>query len=387
MEGQTLERLRLRDNPLAQGLILVTLALVCLGVVMVYSTFGTVATQGPWYDRRDARQVMYAVAGMLLLCTLWRMDYRWLGRRPWPDRRGLGWVPAPAWFLLAVTVVLAAIVLAAGESVRGTRRFLQLGPVSFQPSEALKFAVLIALAAYLSRPGARPGSLRRTLLPAGALVVLAVGLVVTENFGTAAIIAFAAGGLLLMAGMPFYKLLLLVPPAAAGFYAFVVRDPDRWARMDALLHLHNTANPSAYQPMQSLIAIAAGIEPAGLGAGPAKYGYLPDSSTDFVFSVICHEMGILGAVLVIGLVLAWLVLVRRVVRDAPDRFGALLAGGLGFLICLQAAMHIAVAVVWMPPTGVTLPFVSAGGTALVAMSVAAGLIVSVSARRRAGAGV
>lgn len=383
MDGEKLKRIPLRDNLVGQGLILTTLALMCLGVVMVFSTAGAMRAPGPWYYRRDARQALFAIVGFLLLCTLWRVDYRWLARRPWPNRRRLSWVPSPAAMLLAGGFAAAAVVLVGGEAIRGSLRFIRFGPVGFQPSEIVKFALLIVLAALLGRPGAQPRSLKRTILPAVVLVAAAIGLVVTEDFGTAGIIGIGAAALLLMGQVPWYYLLGLVPFVGGGFYAFVVCDPRRWARITAMVDPFSAANPSSYQPLQSMLAIASGANPAGPGGGVAKYGYLPEGGTDFIFSMICQELGFIGAAILIGLLLVWLMLAWRAVGRAPERFGALLAGGLGFLIGLQAAMHIAVAVVWMPPTGVSLPFVSAGGSSLLAMSAATALIVSVSSRRQA----
>ena len=383
MDGERLQRIPLRDNGIGQGLILTTMALMAVGGVMVFSTCGAAGSQAAWHYRRDVRQALFAAAGLVLLCTLWRMDYRWLARRPWPNRPSLGRVPSPAGMLLIAGFVGAVAVLAFGEAVRGTLRFIRCGPVGFQPSEVLKFAVLIVLATFLSNPRVRPRALKRTFLPVAALVAAAIALVVTQDFGTAAIIGIAAAALMLMGRVPWYYLLALVPFVAGGFYGFVVRDAHRWARITAMVDPFSTTNPSAYQPLQSMIAVASGAEPAGLGGGVAKYGYLPEGGTDFIFAMICQELGVLGAAFLIGLLLVWLALAWRVACRAPDRFGALLAGGLGCLIGLQAAMHIAVTVVWMPPTGVSLPFVSAGGSSLLAMSAATALIVSVSSRRAA----
>lgn len=151
MDGEKLKRIPLRDNLVGQGLILTTLALMCLGVVMVFSTAGAMRSPEPWYYRRDARQALFAIAGFLLLCTLWRVDYRRLAVRPWPNRRRLSWVPSPAAMLLAGGFAASAVVLVGGEVIRGSLRFIRFGPVGFQPSEIVKFAVLIVLAAFLGR--------------------------------------------------------------------------------------------------------------------------------------------------------------------------------------------------------------------------------------------
>ncbi len=151
-----------------------------------------------------------------------------------------------------------------------------------------------------------------------------------------------------------------------------------------MLNPTDLSNPAAYQPWQARIAVACGAEPAGLGQGVAKHEYLPEDLTDFIYAIVCEELGALGALLLIALLVLWLVLACRAAAKAPDRFGALLAGGLGFLVVFQSALHIAVNLGWAPPTGVSLPFVSAGGSSLLMLSAATAIIVSVTARRRAG---
>ncbi len=370
-DGTTVRRVPLRENLLGQGLILTALALVALGVVMVYSTAAGRGRVSHWYYRRELRQLLFAAAAVVVLLTLWRFDYRWfIGR-------------ARLWcVLLALAVVSSTLVLVKGHAVGNRLRWLRWGPVGFQPSELLKFAVLVALAAFLSRRRERLRDFRRTFLPAMALVALACGLVVTQDFGTAVIIGLAAGVVMLVAGVPWYHFWLPLVLGGIGFYAFVYRDEHRWDRMRAMVVPVTSNLPEAYQPNQALISIACGAEPAGLGGGVAKYGYLPEDSTDFIFSIICEEMGAAGMAGLVGLLLLWLFLVRLAVMRATDRFGALLAGGLGFLIALQAAMHIAVNVKWLPPTGIALPFVSAGGTSLLVASAATAMVVSVTACRR-----
>jgi cell division protein FtsW len=142
-------------------------------------------------------------------------------------------------------------------------------------------------------------------------------------------------------------------------------------------------NPSAYQPRQALIAIiSGGWFGKGPGRGILKFGFLPEDSTDFIFAAFCEEWGFVGAMLLMALVTMWIWFAWRSAMHAGDKFGRTLAGSLGFLIAVQAVMHITVNVSKMPPTGVSLPFVSAGGTSLVILAGAAALIASVAARRR-----
>jgi cell division protein FtsW len=297
-----------------------------------------------------------------------------------------GGVPLIPGLLLLASMAFGLLVFhpACGRAVGGQARWLRFGPpeygIGFQPSELIKVSLVIFLAVWLSRGATDVGSFWRTVLPAVVLIGLCVGLVVTQDFGAAAVIALVAAVTLLFAGVRWYYLAGLLAAGGAGFYALLARSPHRLARFAAMADPWSLTNPASYQPRQSLLAIlTGGTMGKGLGRGVIKQGFLPEGSTDFIFSVYCEECGVMGAVLLIGLVLVWIWLARRAAVRAPDRLGRLLAGSLGFLIAVQAVLHIAVDVVAAPPTGMGLPFVSAGGTALVTSALAVGLIVSVAA--------
>ena len=373
-----------RHGPGGSGLLLVTLSLLALGVVMVHSAVASVAEPGPWYARRDLRHTIFAAAAALVLLSAWRLDYRRLV--------GGGRVPRLLAVLLAAAVVFGLLVYVPGigRAVGGKYRWIRIGPASygigFQPSELVKLALVIFLAGWLSRESTDVRRFWKTFVPALALTLACVGLVIREDFGTAALIGLGAVATMFLAGVPWYHLLALLPPAGAGFWFFVVRDPDRWGRITAMIDPWCGSNPSAYHARQSLLAITTGgYFGKGLGHGMLKRGYLPESSTDFIFSVFCEEWGLVGALLLIGLVLLWMWTARRAAARAGDRFGRALAGSLGFVIALQAVMHVAVDLVAAPPTGIGCPFVSAGGTRLITMAAAASLIVSVGAHRSAPA--
>ena len=381
MDGDRLRRIALGDNLTGQGLILTSMALMALGVVSVFSATVGAGAGARWYERTDLRQVAFVAVGLLALLTLWRMDYRWLARRPWPGRRFLKHVPSPVAVLLLVAIAAGVAALAFGYAVGGYRRWIRFGPLGFQPSEVLKVALLAALAALLGGRSARPRSFLRAFVPAVVLIGICVGLIITQDFGTAVIVGMAAVALLLVGGVRWYYVLALAPLCAAAFYVLVVCVPHRWGRIEALLNPNDAGNPATYQARQSLIAIGSGIDPAGWGGGMGKYGYVPEIRTDFIFAHVVEELGLAGGALVIALLLVWLWLACRAAAGAADGFGALLAGSLGFLVAFQAALHIAVNLALAPPTGISLPFVSAGGSSLLMMSAATAMIVSVSARR------
>jgi cell division protein FtsW len=263
-----------------------------------------------------------------------------------------------------------------------------VGPgLTFQPSELVKLATIVLLAAWLSRPDVSPRSLTRGLAASVLVVLLAVAPVIQEDFGTALLIVVAAGSVMLLAGVPAWSLLLLAAGGAAAFYLLVSRDASRMARIHALFDPWSTTNPAAYQPRQSLIALLnGGWTGRGLGRGVTKLGFLPEDTTDFIFSVYVEETGLIGALLLLGLILAWIWHARRASVYAPDRFGMLLAGGVGVMVAVQALLHVAVDLVVLPPTGMGLPFVSAGGSAMVIMAAGVALTVAVTARSDPGGG-
>jgi cell division protein FtsW len=373
--------LPLKDNSAGTGLILTSLALLALGVVMVHSAVASVKEPGAWYARADVRHTLFAVLAALTMITLWRVDYHRLdaGKR----------VPILPTALLALAVICGVLVFVPGigRSVGGHARWLRVGPgqyaIGFQPSEVIKIALVIFLATWLARPSVNKRDFLRTFVPAAAIIAMSIAVVITQDFGAAVIIAVTAGATLLLAGVPWYYLASLIPPAVGAFYVLVVHSPHRWQRITAMLDPWSMSNPSSYQPRQALLAImTGGWWGKGLGAGMQKLGYLPEDSTDFIFSVFCEEMGFLGAVLLAGLFLLWLWQARKTVAVAGDDLGRLLAGAMGFLIASQAVLHVAVDTGAAPPTGASLPFISAGGTALVLLAAAVAAMVSVSAYRR-----
>lgn len=375
-------RLVLGGTPAGQGLILTTLALIGLGAVVVYSSLASVEPGGAWYARVSVRHGLFAAAAAAVVLFAWRVPWRWLaaGRR----------VPVPALVILLASLVLGAMVFVPGIGYQagGKFRWIRLGPrqysIGLQPSELIKFAVTIFLALWLTRPGRSPRK-----FGAIAVAVLAilgpVALIVTQDFGTAVLICLAGAVTMFLAGVPWYVLAGAIPPAAAAGWYFIVMAPYRMHRIAALLDPWNSTSPAAYHAQQSLLSILAGRwHGVGLGMGVRKMGYLPEDSTDFVFASFCEEWGFRGTVLLLCLLAAWLWNCRRVVRQVRDPRGRVLAAGLGSLVVLQAVLHIGVNLVVLPPTGMAMPFLSAGGTGLVLMAAATAMIVSIAAHDRPG---
>jgi cell division protein FtsW len=361
-----------------QLLLLVTLALVAFGLVMVYSATSAPAALGngdPSYYLR--KQGLYALVGVALLLLVRRSGYRAL--RPL----------APA--LVVATVVLLLAVLAVGETINGATRWLQLGPVSFQPSELAKLALLVFAAAYLTRRPA-PRTLGELIKPLGLVTgVVCVLLLAQPDLGTAITIIIMLGGVLVVSGAP-ARLLVTAGSLCAGL-VFVAAwfEPYRRARLLSFLNPWDDAQGAGYQSVQAMIGLGSGgIFGEGLGQSVLKNFYLPEAHTDMIFAIIGEELGLVGATALIAAYGAFGYAGFRVALGCRDPFGKRLAAGITTLVCGQALINLAAVMGAAPLTGITLPFVSYGGTSLLISLVSVGILLNIAGddgRRTRSAGV
>ncbi|MEM7627198.1 MAG: putative peptidoglycan glycosyltransferase FtsW [Planctomycetota bacterium] len=362
-------------------------ALLGIGVVMVHSAALSVATAdvaaqgfepelgvggffGTWIDKN----LIYAVlaVGAMLLGS--RVDLQGVFS-------GRVWL-SPVWGALLVALGLCALTMVPGfgKSVNGATRWLHIGPpgmgFSFQPSELTKWTLVIALAWWCAR---RRGVMHRFfhgLLPGLLLVGLACGLIVIEDLGTAALIGAVALCVLVAGGARVWQLALMLPFAVGGVVAAILHSPYRVKRLTAFMDPWADHQGTGYHPIQSMLAFAqGGVEGAGLGRSVQKY-YIPEDTTDFVFPIIAEELGLGGAVLVVGLFMVILWIGIGIVKDTPGTFGRLVALGVLLTVGLQAVINLAVVTVVVPTKGIALPLVSAGGTGWVFTAFALGLVAS-----------
>ena len=369
-----------QHTPNATALNLAALALMAIGIVMVFST--SVSLDGPLlsdpaWRTPGVRQAIYVFLAVTVLVAVSWMPYQWwrLGRS---DQRSLSTAIA------AVAVVCLTLTLIPGIGIErnGARRWLGAFGLSFQPSELAKLATIVFLAAYLTsgRPIHR---FWRGLMPACAVVGLTVLLVGLEDFGTAALLAALAAAMLAVGGARIRHLLLLAVPAAVGMAAMIVFWPYRLERLTSFVNIWADPSGKGYHAIQSLVSFASGgLTGRGLGNGIQKHGYLPEAQSDFIFSVIGEELGLLGVVAVIGLFAVILWQGRKIMLAATDPLGRLLAFGVTWLFGLQAIMNIAVVTVSVPTKGIALPLVSAGGSGLVLLGAAIGILLNVARQAR-----
>jgi len=361
---------RTRNGPsTATGILLVVAALNLVGLVMILSASSVLSIRGygsAWYF--VAKQSLWAALGVGALLVSARVDHRRL--RPL------------AVLAMAVTVLLLVVVLlpGIGTTVSGSTRWITLGPLNLQPSELGKLALALFCADLLARHESRLGDWKVGLAPVAAATFVLVLLVMKQpDMGTSVCIVLVAAGCTLASGIPSRHLIASAAVVAAlgGLAGWL--EPYRRARMMSFLHPFEQYDGDGYQLAQSLMGLGSGgARGVGFGQSRVKWGFLPNAHTDFIFAVIGEEGGLAGTLFVVGLfvALAWLG-VRTALR-APDRFGALLAAGITMWLVGQGLVNICTVVGLAPVTGVPMPFVSFGGSALVISMLAAGILVNIA---------
>jgi cell division protein FtsW len=349
-----------------QILLLVTLALVAFGLVMVYSATSASAAlasgDSSYYLRK---QGLYALVGLALLLVLRRSSYHSLR------------LLAPALVLASIVLLLA--VLMVGQTVNGARRWLQVGPAVFQPSELAKLALLVFVAAYLtSRPA--PRTLGELVKPLGLVTGVICALILAEpDLGTAITIVVMIGGVLVVSGVPARLLATAGGLCVALVLAAAWFEPYRRARLLGFLNPWDDAQGAGYQPVQAMIALGSGgIFGEGLGQSVLKANYLPEAHTDMIFAIIGEELGLVGATALIAAYAAFAYAGFRVALACRDPFGKRLAAGITTLVCGQALINLAAVMGAAPLTGITLPFVSYGGSSLVVVLAAVGILLNIA---------
>lgn len=350
-------------------LVSMILALTGFGAVMVFSAGAAFAakTYGDWtyFLKREA---IYGAAGLAAFALGMRLDYSVYRKIAYP--------------LLFVAMLMLAVVLKLGPSINGAVRWFRLGPLSFQPSELAKFALVLYLAMLLARKAEKVKDFSMGFLPPLIMTGIFLGLLLKQpDLGTAVIIGVTALGLLFVAGTrTSYILLSVLVAAPIGWKKFITGEPWRMRRLLAFLNPWQFRRDTGYQLYESLISVGAGgIAGQGLGQGHQKLFFLPEAHTDFILAIIGEELGLIG---VLAVLIAFATLVWRGLRAgarARDPFGCYLACGISFLFGLQAVVNMCVVLGLLPTKGLPLPFVSYGGTALVMSLFMAGVLVNISA--------
>ena len=341
-------------------------ALLALGMVMLFSA----STEKPEANYLVMQPIWCSVG--LVACFLAAAgDYRWLKK--------YGWLP---WIFFGVTIGLLVLVLVPGigYTANGATRWLRLGRFTLQPSEVAKLALILMLAWYGDRYQRQMPTFLKGMVFPGFFIAPVLALVFVEpDVGTTVLVGAVSGVMLFVAGT---RLRFLAPPVllgVAGLVVFILHNPLRLKRIMAFLYPEQNKEAVGYQTYQAMVAIGSGgVTGVGLGDGRQKLGVIPEHHTDFIFSVIGEELGLVATLLVVLAFVAILICGLYIAWRASDTFGMLISTGITFLMGLQAAINIGVVTGSLPNKGLSLPFISYGGSNLVIMLGCVGMLINVA---------
>ncbi len=353
---------RFTFNP-AAVIVVCAVGLVFLGLTILFSA--TVSFKAGPYSYLN-KQVAGVVMAGLAAWFVSRLDLEYARRHVWI----VGGI--------AVLALILVLIPGLGISVKGSRRWLGLGPLRVQVSEFAKIAMVFCLAHYLALNQTRIGEFKRGYVFPLALVGAFAGLIVLEpDFGTAALVVVVGVILLFLAGAKWRYVLPTVGLVLAGFTALVINNPNRLRRFLAFLDVEGNKQAGTYQLWQSLLAFAVGgVEGVGAGQGRQQMNFLPEAHTDFIFAVIGEELGLGFTLGVVGIFTIIFIAGFLHLRRAPNLFQYLLVTGTVLLICLQAIINLGVVTGLLPTKGMSLPFISAGLSNLLLMGILIGIILN-----------
>lgn len=350
--------------------LIIVFALLAFGLIMVMSASSESARNAS-YTGGDAyyfikRQSIWAILSVMAMFFFSNFDYHKL----------IKWSGA----IIIISFVLLILVPVAGTEVNGGQRWLRLGPVQFQPSEVAKVGLIIYLANSLSKNKKHLTTFTRGLLPNLLVVgVTAVLLMIQPHFSATVLIVAVSVIMLFVGGANWKYLMALGLPVVAGGALLVMTSSYRRARVFSFLDPFADPLGDGYQVIQSLYAIGSGgLFGVGLGQSRQKFLYIPEPQNDFIFSILCEELGFIGAFVAIAMFAFLVYRGFKIAMNAKDKEGSLIAVGITSLIALQVIMNIAVVTSAMPVTGIPLPFFSYGGTALFIIMSCMGIMLNIS---------
>ncbi len=371
-------------SQLGDWIFVIVSALLCFGALMVFSAGASVDRQielARFWQYATIRRILFVPLCWIIFGVVSKIDYRF-----WCINRKMPWL-SPILLIQLLAIALLAMVLVFGKEENNSRRWFKVAlagmEISFQPSELAKWVTVMFLAVFAAWRGEKMKCFFTSYLPAVLILLLVVGLIGKEDFGTAALVG-AMGILIILIGGArwWYVPLTVIPCAVAVFYGFVYKVPYRWDRVMEYWQKFSS-NGDAQQAWshasQSIMAIGSGgLWGCGLGKGTIKLGYVPEDTTDFIFAVIGEELGFAGCGLLIGLFLLLLIVSMIIVRRCDDPAGKLLGVAIAGTIGAQALMNLMVVTGLAPTKGIALPFISAGGSGLLVMGVAVGVLINIA---------
>ncbi|MDD3267813.1 MAG: putative lipid II flippase FtsW [Syntrophomonadaceae bacterium] len=359
--------MRLKKGPPDFILFITVMALLGIGLVMVFSSsfYTTYVQYGDDYYYFK-KQLMWAILGILALIVLMKLNYLRIKDLAIP--------------LIVLVVICLILVIPLGTEAKGAVRSLGVGSIRFSPSELAKLAMVLFLAKTMEINLDNIKSFAKGILPFLGLLVLICGLIMLQpDLGTSFVVAGTIFFMLLVAGARWSHLTVIAFSGIAAVAVAIAIAPYRMIRFIAFLDPWKYAQTDGFQTIQSLYALGSGgLFGMGLGMSRQKFFYLPEQHTDFIFAILGEELGFIGVFVVLALFLLFAWRGFRIAIKAPDTFGSLLAAGITVMITFQAAINIAVVAGALPVTGITLPFISYGGTSLLFTLAGVGLLLNIS---------
>lgn len=342
------------------------------GLVMVLSASSVLAAAEGSSWTYFSRHLLWVIVGIAVFFVAVGIDYRRWNRL------------APFAYLGSIAMLVAVLIPSVGVVVYGSRRWIEIGPQRFQPSELAKLGLLLVVAHWLAGREHVAGDSRRTLRPVLLFTIPVAGLIMLQpDLGTTLICVGIVASMLIAGGVPLAPMakiggVVMVLVAAAAWF-----EPYRRERVLAFLDPWSDPSDTTYQSLQSLVGLASGgVDGIGFGESRAKWGFLPNAHTDFIYAVVGEELGLIGTLAILALFVGLGLLGFSIALNASDRFGVLLASGITTWLLLQAFVNMGAVVGLMPITGVTLPFVSFGGTSLMVNMLAVGMLYNVARHSR-----
>lgn len=364
------------------SLLFVIIFIVGLGLIMIYSTSSYTAQMD--YGSSEyyfSKQLLFDALGFVAMYVMYRFDYHRLRKL------------APAIFILSLVLILVLIPF--GKEVNGAKRWIRFGPIGIQPADISKTAVIIMLSAAVCAAGTRIKKFSYNCFLFVLIAGIQAGFIfVVSNNMSSALIVLAIAFVMTFVAYPGYKIYVVFMGLAAGGFAALynwllnmvhqgMTDNFRLNRLMVWLQPENYASGKGYQTVQALYAIGSGgLFGKGLGKSLQKLGFIPESQNDMIFSIICEELGLFGAMCIILVFALMLWRIIHIAQNAPDLFGTMLATGVFAHVAVQVILNIAVVTNFIPNTGVSLPFISYGGTSSVILLAEMGIVLNISGKIR-----
>jgi cell division protein FtsW len=364
--------MKITRGPMDIPFLVVTLLLLGIGVIMVLSA----SYASAYYDLNNetggsatyyfTRQLIFAVMGVAVMYVCSRLPVSFYRRF--------------SFFVLFIAIALLLAVLVIGTRVNGAKRWINLGFTTLQPSEIAKVAVILSFSVLICKYRNYMGTIKYGIMPFAIILAVIVGLLVLEPHLSASIIILLLGAIMLFAGGARMFWFLAGGIGIAGIFIVLINTMEYSSeRITAWLHPFEDMSDTGYQIVQSLYAVGSGgLYGLGLGNSRQKYLYLPEEHNDFIFSIICEELGFIGALLILTLFALLIIRGYWIALHSRDRYSFLVCTGVTSLLAIQVILNVAVCTNLVPCTGISLPFFSYGGTALLVQMAEMGIILSIS---------